>query len=132
MSARNSRRRSSKVNRVTRDYIMEGSFLNFNNDGQTTMKSNVNIFILYKLLQDYKNKSFGNVEYGILQTRFTNYNIPKKNDTIKKAKKYLLDNLSDPELISLDIDADLKRKWESDINDKNNQKKSSKKLKSLV
>ena len=44
---RNVRRRSSKVDRVTRSYILEGSFLNFNNDGQTTMTFNVNIFIAY-------------------------------------------------------------------------------------
>ena len=130
--SRTSRRRSSKVDHVTRNYILEGSFFAFNNDGQTTMRFNINVFIAYKLFQEYINKPFGKVQYSALQTKYANYNIPNRNAVLTKAKKYLLNKLSDSELISLDIDEDLKQQWKNDINDTNNKKKSSKKSKSLV
>ena len=89
--SRTSRRRSSKIDHVTRNYILQGSFLNFNNDGQTTMRCNINIFIAYK--QDFINKPFGKVQYGALQTKYENYNIPNRNDILTKAKTYLLNKL---------------------------------------
>ena len=45
-----------------------------------------------------------------IQTKYNTYNIPKRNDILRKVTKYLMNELSDSELIALDIDDELKAK----------------------
>ena len=116
--SRSSRARTTaQVTNVTREYILNRTFLRFGNHGNNYIGYTANIWMTYILFTEYlnQNKPFGGAQYNHEFTKYNTCSFSIKSDYMKEAKSWILENIPQPELDRLGITDSMVAEWKKSV-----------------